>query len=348
MDQLKAMKVFARVVDEGGFARAARALDMAPPVVTRVVAELENHLGARLLNRTTRSIALTETGEQYLEKVRAILIDVEESEALASASTRVARGHLRVLCPPAVAVHQLAKHLPRFQAQFPDVTLEIDSPGAVDSVNEAYDLTVFTRRDAPDGDFIARRLARTEVVVCAAPEYLDRRGRPQHPRDLVNHESVIPPISAVTRGLVFYTGPLGDHGDAGAGESYTLTPQRHSALSTAHIDTMYAAALAGLGIAGLPSYVIEDALLEHALERVLPAWRLFDMTLWAGMPTRRHLPARTRAFLDFLLSIFGGEDTDPWLAAAGCATQPGQKVKPAATRAPDSGSSRRSSGFSGP
>jgi DNA-binding transcriptional LysR family regulator len=329
MDQLRAMKVFARVVDEGGFAKAARALDMAPPVVTRLVAELENHLGARLLNRTTRSIALTETGEQYLEKVRAILIDIEESETLASASTRVVRGHLRVLCPPAVAVHQLAKHLPRFQAQFPDVTLEIDSPGAVDSVNEGYDLTVFTRRAAPDGDFIARRLARTEVVVCAAPEYLDRRGRPQHPRDLVHHESVIPPVSAVTRGLVFYSGPIGlDDGEGGASaaESYTLTPMRHSALSTAHIDTMYAAALAGLGIAGLPSYVIEDALLEHALERVLPAWRLFDVTLWAGMPTRRHLPARTRAFLDFLLSIFGGTDSDPWLAAAGCATQPGQSA----------------------
>ncbi len=321
MDQLKAMKVFARVVDEGGFAKAARALDMAPPVVTRVVAELENHLGARLLNRTTRRIALTETGEQYLEKVRAILVDIEESEALASESTQAVRGHLRVLCPPAVAVHQLAKHLPRFQAQFPEVTLEIDSPGAVDTVNEAYDLTLFARRDAPDGDFIARRLARTEVVVCAAPEYLDLRGRPQHPRDLVHHEAVIPPMSAVTRGLVFYSGPMGS-GDSPF-ESYTLAPQRHSALSTAHIDTMYAAALAGLGIAGLPSYVIEDALLEHALERVLPEWRLFDVTLWAGMPSRRHLPARTRAFLDFLLSIFGGEDCDPWLSAAGCATQIG-------------------------
>ncbi len=327
MDQLKAMKVFARVVDEGGFAKAARALDMAPPVITRVVAELENHLGARLLNRTTRSIALTETGEQYLEKVRAILIDIEESETLASDSTQATRGHLRVLCPPAVAVHQLAKHLPRFQAQFPEVTLEIDSPGAVDTVNEAYDLTVFARRDVPDGDFIARRLARTEVVVCAAPEYLDRRGRPQHPRDLVDHEAVIPAMSSVTRGMVFYSGLVGQGGQGGTdtgGESFTLVPKRHSALSTAHIDTMYAAALAGLGIAGLPSYVIEDALLEHALERVLPEWRLFDVTLWAGMPTRRHLPARTRAFLDFLLSIFGGEDSDPWLSAAGCATQKAQ------------------------
>ena len=318
MDQLKAMKVYARVVEEGGFAKAARALDMAPPVVTRMVAELENHLGARLLNRTTRSIALTEVGEQYLEKVRAILIDIEESESLASESTKIARGHLRVLCPPAVAVHQLSKHLPRFQAQYPEVTLEIDSPGAIDTVNEAYDLTIFARRHAPEGDFIARRLARTEVVICAAPEYLDRRGRPQHPRDLVQHEAVIPPLSDVQRGLVFYSGPLNGSGEGG--ESYTLPAKRHPALSTAHIDTMYAAALAGLGVAGLPSYVIEDALLEHALERLLPRWRLFDVTLWAGMPTRRHLPARTRVFLDFLVGIFGGEDRDPWLAAAGCET----------------------------
>ncbi|MDP3222931.1 MAG: LysR family transcriptional regulator, partial [Rubrivivax sp.] len=170
------MKVFAQVVDEGGFARAARALDMAPPVVTRMVAELETHLGARLLNRTTRSISLTEVGEQYLDKVRTILIEVQESEALASESTKIARGHLRVLCPPAVAVHQLAKHLPRFQAQYPQATLELSSPGPVDTVNEAFDISIFASRQAPDGDFIARRLARSEVVVCASPEYLDRKG----------------------------------------------------------------------------------------------------------------------------------------------------------------------------
>jgi DNA-binding transcriptional LysR family regulator len=315
MDQLRAMRVFARVIDEGGFAKAARALDMAPPVVTRMVAELENHLGARLVNRTTRSLALTEVGEQYLDKVRAILIDVEESEALASEATKVPRGHLRVLCPPAVAVHQLAKHLPRFQAEYPQVTVEIDSPGPVDTVDDGCDLTIFSRRDAPDGDFIARRLARAEVVVCAAPEYLDMRGRPQHPSELTQHEAIVPPLSATQGGLVFY------RGQGAAAEAYTLPRKHHPALSTTHIDTMYAAALAGLGIAGLPSYVIEDALMEHALERVLPEWRLFDVTLWAGMPSRRHLPARTRAFLEFLLQIFGGEDRDPWLSAAGCATQ---------------------------
>lgn len=319
------MKVFCKVVDEGGFAKAARALDIAPPVVTRMVAELEAHLGARLLNRTTRRIALTEVGEQYLDKVRLILLGVYESDALAGESTKVARGHLRVLCPPAVAVHQLAKHLPRFQADFPQITLELSCPGPVDTVSEDFDVTIFTSREPPDGDFIARRLARTEVVVCAAPEYLDRLGRPEHPRDLVHHEAIVPPLSILQRGLQFYTGPWGD--DEPGGESFTLTTSRHPALSTTHIDTMYAAALAGLGIAGLPSYVIEDALLEHALERVLPNWRMFHVTLWAGMPSRRHLPARTRFFLDFLLTIFGGEDCDPWLAAAGCETTPAGRTQ---------------------
>ena len=319
MDQLRAMKVFAKVVDEGGFAKAARALDMAPPVVTRMVAELETHLGARLLNRTTRSIWLTEVGEQVLDKVRQVLVGVEESEALASESTHLPRGHLRVLCPPALAVHQLAKHLSRFQAQYPQVTLELSSPGPVESVNEAFDVTLFASRQAPDGDFIARRLARTEVVVCASPDYLERRGRPAHPSELATHEAIIPPQSGLQGSLAFFSGSRGD--DEPGGEHFTLKTRRHPALATTHIDTMYAAALAGLGIAGLPSYVIEDALLEHALERVLPQWRLFSVTLWAGMPTRRHLPARTRAFLDFLQQTFGGEDRDPWLAAAGCETR---------------------------
>jgi DNA-binding transcriptional LysR family regulator len=317
MDQLRAMRVFARVVDEGGFAKAARALDMAPPVVTRLVAELEDHLGARLLNRSTRSLSLTEVGEQYLDKVRGVLVEIDEAEAEAGAATREPRGNLRLLCPPAIAVHQLAAQLPRFRAQYPQVTLEISAPGPVDGVDESFDISLFARRAAPDGDFIARRLARTEVVVCASPAYLDRRGRPRHPSDLAEHDTVIPPLAAMQGGVTFYRGAL----DTEGGHSYTLKRRQHPTLATTHIDTSYAAALAGVGIAGLPSYVIADALLDQRLERVLPEWRLFDLTLWAGMPTRRHLPARTRAFLDFLLELFGGEDRDPWLAAAGCSTR---------------------------
>lgn len=318
MDQLRAMRVFARVADEGSFAAASRALDLAPAVVTRVVAELEEHLGARLMNRTTRRLALTEVGEDYLLRVRQILADIGEAEVLVGNATSQPRGHLRVLVPPALAVHQLAKHLGRFHQLYPQVTVELHSPGPVDTLDEAYDLTLLTSRRPLSGEFIARRLARTEVVLCASPDYLDRRGRPAHPDDLRHHDTLLPPISELQRGITFVAGALG--ADDTPAESVTLVPQR-PLLSTSHIDTTYAAALHGLGIAGLPSYVLEDALMEHALERVLPAWRLFSITLWVAMPSRKHLPARTRAFLDFLIEVFGGEDRDPWLAAAGCETQ---------------------------
>jgi DNA-binding transcriptional LysR family regulator len=324
MDRLHSMRVFSRVIDEGSFARAARELNLSPAVVTRLVADLEEHLGSRLINRTTRRLSLTDTGELYLERVRHILTEVEEAEALATASTAEPRGHLRVLCPPAFAVHQIAKHLPKFRAMYPRVSLELSVPGPVETVDENFDVSIITEGRRPlDGSFVARRLARSEVILCASPEYLDRRGRPQHPSDMHNHESMVPPF---LRELTFHTGAWGD--DEPGGETITLIPSR-SALSTIHTDTMYAAALAGLGITGLPSFVAEDALLENALERVLPQWHLLTTTLYAGMPTRKHVPARTRVFIDFLVKIFGGEDRDPWLLAAGCETQPITKAPPA-------------------
>lgn len=314
MDTLRAMRVFTRVIDEGSLAGAARALDLAPAVVTRLVAELEAHLGARLLNRTTRKLALTDVGEAYLERSRRILAEVDEAEALAGASVAEVRGHVRVLAPPAVAVHQLAKHLPEFHRRHPHVTVEVSAPGAVETVDDSFDLTLMALRGEPDGQFVARRLALTEVITCAAPEYLDRKGRPSHPKEMAGHDVLIPPISEVQRGVVFHHGVTG--------ETFQAMPTR-GLLSTSHTDMNYAAALAGLGVAALPSFVIDDALHEGALERVLPQWRLFSSQLWIGMPSRRYVPARTRALMDFLLEVFGGEARDPWLRAAGCETCPG-------------------------
>lgn len=329
MDLIRAMRVFTRVADEGSFAGAARALDLAPAVVTRLVAELEEHLGARLMNRTTRRLALTDVGEAYLTRVRQVLADVDEAEAIASDATAEPRGNLRVLSPPSIAVHQLAKHLPRFHERYPQVTVELHTPGIVETMDESFDLTLILARQSPDGEFIARRLARTEVVLCAAPDYLDKHGRPDHPQGLAAFDTMLPTHSELQRGITFTTGVVGD--DEPPGDMVTVVPRR-PVLSTNHVDTMYAAALHGLGVSGLPSFVIEDALLEHALERVLPAWRLMSLSIWAAMPSRKHLPARTRAFMDFLIEVFGGEDRDPWLAAAGCETQPLAPRKPREAR----------------
>ncbi len=315
MDRLHSMRVFSRVIEEGSFAAAARELNLSPAVVTRLVADLEEHLGARLINRTTRRLSLTDTGEAYLDRVHHVLTEIDEAEALATASSAEPRGQLRVLCPPAFAVHQLARHLKIFRARYPRVSIELSVPGPIETVDENFDVTILTEGRRPlEGGFIARRLARSEVITCASPEYLDQRGRPQHPRDLIDHEAMVP---SFVRELTFHT--RSDSID-GPTESFTLERPR-GGLSTVHTDTLYAAALAGMGITGLPSFVAEEALLENALERVLPCWHMMSTTLYAGMPTRKHVPARTRAFVDFLVETFGGEDRDPWLIAAGCETQ---------------------------
>ena len=149
------MRAFVRVIDAGSFAGAAREMNQSPAVVTRLVADLEEHLGARLINRTTRRLALTDIGEAYLERTRAILTEVEEAEALASSATSEPRGHLRVLAPPAFAVHQLAKHLPAFHEQYPKVTIELAAPGPVEGMDEAFDVTILSVARRPlDGDFV--------------------------------------------------------------------------------------------------------------------------------------------------------------------------------------------------
>jgi DNA-binding transcriptional LysR family regulator len=312
MDQLRAMRVFSRVIDSGGFAKAAVAMDIAPAVATRLVSELEEHLGARLINRTTRRLALTDVGEDYLERVRNILSEVDDAEAVAGIATAEARGRLSVLVPPGFAVHQLAKHLPRFRALHPKVSLELTVSASVETPDENHDVTIIVQRARPiEGAFIARRIATSEVVLCATPEYLDKHGRPQHPADLVQHDTLMPNPPSEHRELTFKPA-------WGDGPPEVVDMKKVPSLMTTHIDTLYAAALAGLGIIGLPSFVAEDALMEQALERVLPHWHMQTVTLFAAMPTRKHVPMRTRAFVDFLLATFGGSDRDPWLAAAGC------------------------------
>jgi len=311
MDQLRALRVFERVVIEGSFAGAARAMDLAPPVVTRTVAELERHLGARLLNRTTRRIALTDIGKAYLEKARHILAELDDADAQAGASTQQPRGILRVLCPPAFAVHQLAQHLPRFRALYPLLGLEITAPGAVEAAHPDYDVSIISVGQQPfEGDFVARRLARSSFIICASPDYLKRRGHPQQPDELLQHDGLLPAVTAVRRELTLTSK---DADDPAAMPRTVCIPAPKPALSSGQIELLLAAALAGMGIAGLPSFVAAQALREGRLVRVLPQWQGTALSLYAAMPARKLTPARTRSFVDFLVGTFGGGDNDPWI-----------------------------------
>ncbi len=314
MDQLRAMRVFARVIDEGGFARAAGALNIAPAVATRLVAELEEHLQARLIHRTTRRLSLTDVGETYLERVRAILAEIDDAEAVANAASAEPRGVLRVCSPPGFAAHQLGMLFPGFRERFPKVDIELSVAGLVETADDNHDVTILVATRPLDGGFVARTLAVSEVVLCASPAYLARRGSPQRPEDLAAHDALLPLPPAARRELEFTP--------AEGGPPLRLEMTRQAALSTLHTDTLYGAALAGLGIAGLPSFVAANALNQGRLRRVLSQWRLKTLPVVAAMPTRKHVPVRTRAFVDYLVERLGGEAKDPWLSAAGCETCP--------------------------
>lgn len=304
MDRLAAMQTFVRVIDRGGFAAAARELNLSPAVVTRQIAELEAHLGVRLINRTTRRLALTDTGARYLDQVRQILAEVQEAEAMAADAVNEPRGLLRVLAPPALAVHQLARLLPRFLARHPQVTLEL-TVRAVDGPDAEHDVALVIATEPPAaGGFVARPLARWEAVMCAAPSYLSAHGVPLHPTDLAQGHEMLLPVSVPEPNLR-RSGPDGE---------WASVPVPRPLLATDHFDTLYAAALAGLGITPLPSYAAEDALRRGALQRVLPQWCVRSGLLYAALPTRQYLPARTRAWLDFLAETFGDATRDPWLS----------------------------------
>jgi DNA-binding transcriptional LysR family regulator len=324
MDQIRALRMFVRIVDSGSFAGASRAMGLAPAVATRTMAELEGHLGARLLNRSTRRLALTSIGEAYVVRARAILQDIDDATALARQAHAHPRGPLRVVAPPYFAAHQLVRRLPRFHAEHPEVTVQVTTAWPVTAPDEQHDVTIIVSQPGLRGDFVARRLARAEVVACAAPSYLALHGRPRKPQDLAAHRLMLP-AALSSRSLTFSRAGAADD------EQVTVTPLR-PALDTTQLELNHAAALSGLGIAGLASYAAADALADGRLERVLPGWRLDHVCVWACVPSRRHMPASTRAFMDFLIDEFGGIDADPWTALVPPVTPPKLHIIPGRPR----------------
>ncbi|MET0518704.1 MAG: LysR family transcriptional regulator [Burkholderiaceae bacterium] len=304
MDTLGCIKVFVAVVDQGGFAAAGRALDLSPPVVTRMVSELEAKLGVRLLQRTTRRISLTEPGAAYLERVREVLLQLEEAEAQAIAHSTEAKGVLRLLAPPSFSSYLLAWHLPDFMRQYPEVSVDV-SHGFADAADTGYDISILFASQPPDGDFVAHLLGRMKMVLCAAPAYLAARGQPRHPDELLSHRCLVVNALQTTRHWQLSQGELRQQ----------LTPP--AVLATPMVDPLLRAALAGLGIAGLPDFVAGAGLAAGELQRVLPDWELKGFDIYAAVPTRKHMPARTRAVLDFLRQRFHGGG--PLFAAAAAA-----------------------------
>ncbi|SDG84641.1 MULTISPECIES: LysR family transcriptional regulator [unclassified Duganella] len=299
MDRLRALEVFVEVVKRDGFARAAEALDTSPANVTRYISDLESHLQTRLLNRSSRKMSLTSSGEALFERAKSILDDVAEAEAIVSSAALQPHGVLRVNAPLSFGVLHLAPLWARFMQLYPEVQLDVSlNDRVVDIVEEGYDMAVRISR-AGSASNVARKLATSHNVLCASPEYIQQRGMPRTPAELLQHD-----------GIGYSYAVNADEWqmlDAG-GQQHTV--KMPCVMHTNNGDTARAAALGGLGIIWQPTFLIGADLRAGRLQRVLPDYQLPDMDVLAVYPSRRHLSAKVRVMIDFLVRELAG--TPPW------------------------------------
>ncbi|OSZ76215.1 LysR family transcriptional regulator [Hydrogenophaga sp. IBVHS1] len=292
MDRLSSMRAFQKVIDEGGFAAAARALDMSPAVVTRLVADLEEHLGTRLLHRTTRRVSLTEAGDAYLDRVRLILLELDEAHALVSSHTSELAGVLHLLAPPVLATHVLAPLVSGFRQAYPKILLDIDVESHREPPIEDYDITLMGASDSFDANVIARKVISTEAILLASPSYLKRKGTPQTPEDLSQHDCLrLKPTTGRSRNWrLLHALELDRHVDIDV----------QPVLWANHNDTLMHAALDGAGITSTTVELAAPLLQNGDLVRVLNPWITGRLTMYAALPSRKFMPRRTQVFLDYL------------------------------------------------
>jgi DNA-binding transcriptional LysR family regulator len=297
-EPLQHMAVFARVVAAGSFSAAARDLGISTAVVSRRIAALEARLGIRLLYRTTRRIALTDEGANYHESVLRILQEIEEAEAAASAGRAEPRGVLKVAMPASFGHRHIAPLVPKFARKYPKVELALqlsDRPVAI--IEEGFDLAIRIEELA-DSSLAARKLAPNRRVVCASPEYLRKHGAPRTPSDLGQHNCLMAIWDHEFSTSWDYREPSGKRG--------AVRVRGHYACDNWEVLRDWA--LAGLGIALKSTWDVRDHLEDGTLVPVLPGYTFgTDVGIYAVYPHRRHLPAKTRVFIDFLADSFGPE-----------------------------------------
>lgn len=303
MDRFVAMEAFARVVDRGGFTAAAQDLRISRAMVSRHVQELEQHLGARLLNRTTRKVALTEAGKVFYERSTQLLAELAAAEGEVGDLHARPRGILRVNGPVVFGVRHLATMVADYMAAYPEVVVELTlNDRIVDLVEDGYDLAVRIGH-LEDSSLMARRLAPCRIVMCASPEYLARHGVPQTPADLAQH--------ACIRYM------FGEGGDVWhmRGPDGPVAVRVGGPLRTNNGDAMRIAAVRGAGIAVLPSFIVSDELASGALVPVLTGMREgVEMAVHAVYPPGRNPSAKVRSFIDFLVPRFGEHPVwDGWM-----------------------------------
>jgi DNA-binding transcriptional LysR family regulator len=294
MDKLTGMAVFARVIDAGSFTAAAAQLGMSKSAVSKAIAALEDRLGARLLNRTTRRLALTEVGRAFYERCARIVAEAEEAELAVTHLQLTPRGTLRVNAPVSFGALHLGPALAGFLVRYPELKVEIElTDRFVDLLEEGYDVAVRIAT-LPDSSLIARRITANEAVVCASPAYWQRHGRPSVPQDLADHACVTYAYNPNPHEWPFL--------DA---DGRPVTVRVDGPLHTNNGDAALHAALAGLAVVRLPRFICAPDLAAGRLEAVLNDALPPPNGIYAIYPHSRHLSAKVRAFVDFLLEHFG-------------------------------------------
>lgn len=308
MDRFRAMQAFVRVAEAGSFVRAAEALGVSKASVSILISELEASLGVRLMQRTTRKLSLTEAGQAYLLRCQDILDALNEADAMLTARQTEARGVLRAYAPLSFAQHHIVPVLPAYRAAFPEVRIDLVlGARPVDMVEEGFDLALLFEQQGLASSLVARRLAFSDLILCAAPAYLAQHPAPGQPSDLTQHDLLV--SGGWLEGKLY----------KGEGETEAVV-WPSPALSCNTQDVLRASAVAGMGIAVLPSYVASESLRIGELQRVLPDWRAGRLDLCLVFPSRRFLSAKVRGAADFILARFrefaGETGQDPWLASA--------------------------------
>jgi DNA-binding transcriptional LysR family regulator len=295
MDRFAAMAVFARVVELGSFARAADRLELSTSAVSRHVADLESHLQARLLNRTTRRLSLTESGHAFYERCVQVLADLEEAEQAAAQTSLVPRGTIKLTCGFSFGLLHLAPAMADYLARNPEVKFDVSlSDRVVDLVEEGFDLGVRIGALGP-ANLIARKLGETRLVACASRAYLKKHGIPKAPEELAQH-------NCVTYAYVPDSHLWRFRDPAGGERTVQVTGNVHANNG----DLLTQAAVNGLGIVYEPEFIVGPALEAKQLVRVLEGYELPALGIYAVYASRKHLSAKVRSFVDFLAERFTG------------------------------------------
>lgn len=295
MTDLAGIAVFAEVAKQGGFTAAANALGLSKSTVSKQVARLEDKLGVRLLNRTTRRLSLTEVGRAYYERCRRIIEEAEDAELAVTQLHAEPRGTLRVNAPISFGTLHVAGVLPAFMARYPDLHVDMElNDRVVDLVEEGLDMAIRIG-ELSDSTLVARRLAPCRFAAVASPAYWDAHGRPEHPSELADHNCLIYSLRQRPREFRF-DGPDGP-----------ITVGASGTLSCNNGDLLLRAAIAGTGVYLCPTFFCGVHMNDGRLEAVLRDFLGREAAVYAVWPQSRHLSAKVRAFVDFLAEAFGPE-----------------------------------------